>query len=651
MTTQDPLRYFRVEAAELIASLEAGLVSYETLPDSLPELFRLAHTLKGGARVVRLGTSADLAHAMEDVLAYHRDQGSVLSKQEVTELLQIVDAIRTALRDLPAAGPAERADLPSEPRTVEPEFDVVRVPLPEMDSIAAGILEAQSLAESLRAQVAALGDLGRTLRLGEHAAALSEQQQRLTSLSDLIDLELRRLSQQTGVLRLLNASAAFPELERAARDAAALTDKDVTLSARGGAVKIDGHVLSPLRGALLHLVRNAVAHGIEDRAARLAAGKPERGTVEVSVERRGGRIAFLVRDDGNGIDHDAVRRVAAERGISLTGKNGAPRTDELIFHPGLSTAREVSDLAGRGVGLDAVRSAVRRLKGQLNVSSEPGKGTTFEIVVPVSLSSIRALVIGVAGRTLLVPLDAVVATTRLAPSSLAVAGDGRALIHEGTALPFRQLSRWLDPHADASSGRIAVVLTTAHGQVAIAADSLHGTRDVTVRPLPRAAGKTSLVTGIAFDSQGDPELVLDPEGLLALSAEASGDDDAGAAIERRILVIDDSLTTRMLEQSILEAAGYQVDVASCAEEGLEKALQNRYGLIVCDVEMPGMNGYEFTKETRSRPELQAIPVIMVTSLASEESRRRGRDAGVSAYIVKGEFDQGGFLRTVGELLS
>jgi two-component system, chemotaxis family, sensor kinase CheA len=245
-------------------------------------------------------------------------------------------------------------------------------------------------------------------------------------------------------------------------------------------------------------------------------------------------------------------------------------------------------------------------------------------------------VIGVAGRTLLVPLDAVVATTRLAPSSLAVAGDGRALLHEGTALPFRQLSRWLDPHAEVSPGRIAVVLTTAHGQVAVAADSLHGTRDV---------------TGIAFDSQGDPELVLDPEGLLALSAEASKGDDDAAAIERRILVIDDSLTTRMLEQSILEAAGYQVDVASCAEEGLEKALQNRYGLIVCDVEMPGMNGYEFTKETRSRPELQAIPVIMVTSLASEESRRRGRDAGVSAYIVKGEFDQGGFLRTVGELLS
>jgi two-component system chemotaxis sensor kinase CheA len=254
----------------------------------------------------------------------------------------------------------------------------------------------------------------------------------------------------------------------------------------------------------------------------------------------------------------------------------------------------------------------------------------------------------VADRVLLVPLDTIVATARLGPTSLAVGGDESTLLHDGAALPFRSLADWLGS-TERRSPRIAVIVRTTGGHVGIAADALLGTRDVVVRPLPRAAGASPLVAGVAFDSHGDPELVLDPEGLLAVSA--MGDtSDADGAVARRILVIDDSLTTRMLEQSILEAAGYEVDVASSAEEGLAKAKGALYGLIVVDVEMPGMNGYQFTEETRRDPKLQAIPVVMVTSLASEESRRRGKEAGASAYIVKGEFNQGGFLRTIGELL-
>jgi two-component system chemotaxis sensor kinase CheA len=268
----------------------------------------------------------------------------------------------------------------------------------------------------------------------------------------------------------------------------------------------------------------------------------------------------------------------------------------------------------------------------------------------VSLSSLRALVVSVSGRTLLVPLDTIVATARLEPGALLALSDGRALVHEGVTLPFRALSSWLHPERDVSLGRVTVVVRTHRGNVAIGVDALRGTRDVIVRPLPRAAGASELIAGVALDGLGDPELVLDPEGLLGVPAAREKAKPEGSTRKKPVLVIDDSLTTRMLEQSILDAAGYDVDVASSAEEGLQKALARAYGLIVCDVEMPGMNGYEFTAETRKRESLRKIPVIMVTSLASEESRRRGREAGVSAYIVKGEFDQGRFLRTVGELL-
>jgi two-component system chemotaxis sensor kinase CheA len=641
----DPLRYFRVEAQELTGQLEAGLLAYEKHPELLPELFRFAHTLKGGARVVRLEATADLAHAMEDVLAHHREAGTQLSKQEVMELLGIVDAVRGELSHAAVNGrkqTLEDAATPAAPL----DFATVRIGLSEMDTLAAGAHEAESVFTALRAELRELGALRRGQATGDQADRIAERERRLTTLSDSLELSLRRLSDKASVLRLLDSAMAFPELERAAHDAAALTGKQVSFTARGGNVKLDGHVLSPLRGALLHLVRNAVAHGVESPAERNQRGKPDAGHVEVLVERRGPRIAFIVSDDGGGIDPKAVRRAAAARGIAT--EEGDPL--ELIFHPGLSTSSSVSDLSGRGVGLDAVRTAVQGLKGRVEVRSQPGAGTCFELLVPVSLSSMRALAVRLGTRTLLIPFDSVVSTVLLSASNWVTRGDGRSLLHEGAALPLHDLSSWLDPNAKQKEPRLALVLQTSGGLVGLAADALVGARDIFLRPLPGAAGGSTLLLGTAFDDQGDPELVLDPQGLGLAARVAERVAVALGKKPRKILVVDDSLTTRMLEQSILEGAGYDVDLASSAKEGLEKAVHGQYGLIITDVEMPGMNGYEFTAETRRRPELRAIPVIMVSSLATEESRRRGAEAGINAYIVKGEFDQGAFLGAVRQWL-
>jgi len=642
---EDPLRYFRVEAQELVGQLEAGLLSYEKHPELLPELFRFAHTLKGGARVVRLEATADLAHAMEDVLAHHREAGTHLSKQEVMELLGIVDAVRVELSQASANGRKEAAGEAQTPGAPL-DFETVRIGLSEMDTLAAGAHEAESLFTAVRAELRELAALRHGHGTVDLADRIAERERRFTTLSDSLELALRRLSDKASVLRLLDASMAFPELERAAHDAAALTGKQVSFTARGGNVKLDGHVLSPLRSALLHLVRNAVAHGVESPFERSQRGKPETGHVEVLVERRGPRIAFIVSDDGGGIDRDAVRRAAAARGLATSEGD----TLDLIFQPGLSTSSTVSDLSGRGVGLDAVRTAVQALKGRVEVRSNPGAGTRFELHVPVSLSSMRALAVRFGARTLLIPLDSVVSTVLLSASNWVVRGEGRSLLHEGAALPLHDLSSWLDPNAKQQEPRLALVLQTNGGLVGLAADALAGTRDIFLRPLPSAAGGSALLLGTAFDDQGDPELVLDPQGLGLAARGAPRADNEPRKKPRKILVVDDSLTTRMLEQSILEGAGYDVELASSAKEGLEKASQGQYGLIVTDVEMPGMNGYEFTAETRRRPELRAIPVIMVSSLASEESRRRGTEAGINAYIVKGEFDQGAFLGAVREWL-
>ncbi|MFZ5889509.1 MAG: hybrid sensor histidine kinase/response regulator [Myxococcota bacterium] len=637
-------RYFQLEARELTGQLEAGLLAYEKRPEALLELFRFAHTLKGGARVVNHHAIVDLAHAMEDVFAHHREAGTHLTKQELMELLSLVDAVRSELNGesagaLGIASPEHAAPSPRDLATV-------RVDLSDMDVLAGGIHEAESLATGLRLELRTQGELQEAGISAELAQRMAEKARRLTTLADSLELALRRLGRKMNVLRLFDASLAFAELERATYDAAALTGKSVSFTARGGGVKLDGHVLSPLRGALQHLVRNAVAHGIEHGAVRTERGKSATGRVQLLVERRGARIAFVVKDDGAGIDLAAVRQAAAQRGLAVNGADGM----DMIFQPGVSTANGVSALAGRGVGLDAVRAVVRKLKGTIEVRSELGSGSTFEIVVPVSLSAMRALVVGIGSQRVLVPLDRVVSTVRLSQTNSAVRSDGRVLLHDDAALPLHDLHSWLDPRAERNEPRIAVVLETSQGRAAFVADALAGTRDITVRSLPYCAGDSALVLGAAFDAQGDPELVLDPDAISASSRRAMQVDAVTLVKPRRILVVDDSLTTRMLEQSILEGAGYEVDLASCAHEALEKAMQNEYGLIVTDIEMPGMNGYDFTVEIRRRPKLRAIPVIMVSSLGSEESRKRGADVGSSAYIVKGEFDQDGFLRVVREWL-
>ncbi len=668
MSVRDPSHYFRIESRELVASLEARLVADGADPGAIGELFRLAHTLKGSARVVGQGTIADLAHAMEDVLAHHRDAGTAMSPQEVGELLRIVDVIRDAIL-APAAELPRPASGDGVPGAT---LEVLRIDLAEMDSLTAGVLQAQGHAELIRTRVAAVAEIRRGIEgwidrafedrragldararasLDDLAASLADHQRQLSSLADSVELELRQIAQRAAVLRLVDASSVFPELERAVFDAARSTGRAARFVGRGGDVKLDAHVLSPMRAALLHLVRNAVAHGVEDADARVAAGKAMTGTVEVSVERRGGRVAFVVRDDGRGVDHDAVRRAARSRGLEHAGEAGEASAEELIFRPGVSTASEVSELAGRGVGLDVVRSLVHRSKGDVTFESIPGVGTRFELVVPVSLSAIRVLTVFAGGRPVLLPLDAIEATCAIGEGDVAWGASGRTLVHGGRTLPFRSLAAILDPGATERAPRVAVVLRAAGSAVAIGVDALRGSRDVLVRKLPGVAAASPFVAGAAFDTHGDPELVIDPALLAELPDAAARSPRARAPRRRPVLVIDDSLTTRMMEQSILEAAGYDVEVASSAEEGLAMARGGRFGLFVVDVEMPGMNGYEFTREVRASAELRDVPVIMVTSLASDESRRLGREAGISAYIVKGEFDQGGFLTKVAELLS
>jgi len=447
----------------------------------------------------------------------------------------------------------------------------------------------------------------------------------------------------------------FPLLERGARDAAQALGKRMVFEGRGGDVRLDAAVLDAVQGALLQLVRNAAAHGIETVGERLAARKPVDGRICVEVLRRSRHVVFRCSDDGAGVDVEAVRRVARRKGLLNDGQQAldAQGLLALMLHGGLSTSEGVTEVAGRGIGLDVVREAAERLGGHVTLQTTAGCGAALELTVPLSLASLDALTLEADGTVSAIPLDAVRRTLRLAPDQIVTTPQGDTVVFDDGVIPYLALSRLLNGKETPRPKRaISAVVVAGGGKLAaIGVDRLMTTAKLVLRPLPDLAPASPHIAGVSLDVRGDPQLVLDPEGLVRHAQSAGAPAPAPVASPRApVLVIDDSLTTRMLEQSILESAGYEVHAAVSAEDGLEQARRCPYALFLVDVEMPGMDGFTFIERTRADPALRDVPAVLVTSRSSPEDRRRGRDVGASAYVVKSEFAQGEFLDRVRELV-
>ena len=683
---QDQYKYFRIEARELLEGLSQGVLELErgeNQKEVLARLLRLAHTLKGASRVVKQPAIAEIAHGIEEAFAPYREGREAIPRECTNQVLGLLDTITEKLASLDQ--PGAKLDKEKTRAASEETLETVRVEIDEMDTVLEGVSETfvqvravRRELESLDAARQLIGNLldsialerkaetngGRWTASGSKPRAIAEDVrvslQRLArnfaAGFDQVEAELAQVRDATNRLRLLPAATVFPPLERAVRDAAQSLQKEVVFESFGGGNRIDAHVLTALRGALLHVVRNAVAHGIERQQDRLAAKKTAAGRVEMRVEQRGTRVAFICRDDGRGIDVEAVRQVAIRNGLvtaSQANSLGLEEAVKIIMRSGVTTTRTADEVSGRGIGLDVVRETVAHLNGDVSIHSDLGKGTTLEISVPVSLSSLPALEVDAGGMVAALPLDAVKQTLRLADSDIARSTERDSIVFEGRVVPFLSLPSAVGEKGPGKRKRrfwSAVIVEGRSGTAAIGVDRLLGTASVVVRPLPSLAVADAIMSGTSLNAEGDPQLILDPDGLVAAASRGHGSLIEKPATKRApVLVIDDSLTTRMLEQSILESAGYEVEVATSGEEGLEKARAKQYGLFLVDVEMPGMDGFEFVSRTRADARLSAVPSILVTSRNSTEDRRRGEQAGAHAYIVKGEFDQGYLLCMTREL--
>ena len=657
---KDPYHYFRIEAHELAEGLGKGVLELEkdASAENVRKLLRFAHTLKGAARVVKQLEIGELAHKIEELLAPLRADGSKVSRSAIDQALALIDEVR---RKLAAIGAPATVAAPAAPETAQPAkavfeeaLQTVRLNIGELDGLIGGI------SESIAAVAAVQRDVSSLARAADDAtdagAPIRESARLMQSRIEQAVRELENLRGSAIEMRLVPVQVLVTELERSVRDAALSLGKRIEFSASGTDTRIDAAVLNSLRGALRHIVRNAVAHGIEEEPARIAAAKSAVGRIHLSIKRVGHRASFLCQDDGRGMDIEAIRRAAVQKGFVAASE--APglsreRLIELLLHGGVSTSRGVSHVAGRGVGLDVVRETVAGLKGEVDIQTRPGKGTDVEVLVPVSLSLVPALRIESGGIAVYAPLDSVRRTMRLKRSEISRSIDGERVRFDGRYVPFADLGRVLrrGDRAVQSAERNAVVLEAGGRVAAIGVDQLRGVQDIIVRGIPVHVGADATVAGVALDELGVPRVVLAPAPVvhwIHQSTELPAEPQAPA--RQPILVIDDSLTTRMLEQSILESAGYEVDLAVCAEDALEMAGRRRYGLFIVDVEMPGMNGFEFIARTKQSAQLRDTPAVLVTSRSDPEDKRRGRDVGARAYVVKSEFNQQDILNVIRGLI-
>jgi two-component system chemotaxis sensor kinase CheA len=469
------------------------------------------------------------------------------------------------------------------------------------------------------------------------------------------------MEQEVITTRLLPLSTLFGTLPRAVREIANTTGKEIELSIRGETTELDRKLLEALSDPLLHIVRNAIDHGIEPPAERSATGKPATGHVEVSAEASGGEVRISIRDDGRGIDPQRMREAAAHKGL-LSAEKAALLSDqeamELIFMPGFTTAPILTDISGRGVGMDVVRTNIGELNGQVVLESQLGHGTTIAMLLPLTLVTTRIVLVRVGSQTLALPASGCRGIVWVYEEETRTI-EGRAMItHEERTVPLLRLADLIGVEAEAafrSNARMPTILVgNERRMLSLLVDQVLDEREAVVKPLGPLFESQRRYSGAIQLGDGQLVLLLNP---MVLAQEARGialtrSDGAatGARSSSRLLIADDSFTTRELVRSILISAGYDVTAAVDGRDALDKLQAQAYDLVVSDVEMPRMNGFELTASIRQELGLHDLPVIIVTSLSSDEHKRRGMEAGAQAYIVKSQFNQDNLLEAIQQLL-
>lgn len=740
------LAAFRLEHREQLEGIRSYLAAAGGKSDTaaradVDEAFRLAHSLKGGARVCDLREIETLGHHMESLLARVREGVLTLDRTAREAMSLAMDAIEDWMAAPPREQPpavkarveaaigrlcrlptvaatsaeSESAGRPDGPKSDERARVTTTTGTPSADDRptlrvrAAGLDRVLSLTNDLIAESGRQAALGTELdslvastrelsdqwqavrklaapslqgltgapgfaRIARYLESCDQQAQRLTAQlrrtrglhsrsATAMRATCRQLQDQVRDARMVAADSVFDGFRRMVRDLAEEQGKLVEFRALGLDVQADKVVLERLKDPVMHILRNAVVHGIEPPEERAKKGKDRSGHITLQARAVGNRLTLNIADDGRGIDYEKAAVVARQRrwpGSPETAAPGRWELERLLFEPGFSTRAGADRLAGRGIGLSVAFEAVTRLQGTVRFLARPGPGTIVEATVPLTISTHRLLTVGCGTIVVGIPVHAVDRVVRVRSEGLETIDGRPAVAVDQQRVPICAISQLLGMATPAlcpmRNPIDIVVLRTPSSRIAAAVDRLLDERDAVIQEFHGPAGRMDRFCGGFILADGGVGLVLNPAKLAASPRPGLRIDARELAEPEQssrpstILIVDDSFTTRTLEKAIFEAHGYGVKVAVDGTDALRQLRCERVDLVVSDIQMPRMDGFRLMEEMKADARLAGVPIVLVTSMDRREHRERGLTLGADAYIVKQKFDHEELLRTVQQLI-
>ncbi len=496
------------------------------------------------------------------------------------------------------------------------------------------------------------------LILSDRLTELEEYDRRTSNLSS-------RLNREVIASRMRPFADGVHGFQRMVRDLARKLGKDVRMEIRGLTTQVDRDILEKVEAPLNHLLRNALDHGVDTSEERQAAGKPAQATITLEAMHSSGMLSITVSDDGRGVDLERLRGKIVQKGL-VTAEMAPQLSDtellEFLFLPSFSTRDQVTETSGRGVGLDVVHNVMQEMRGVIRTSTQFGKGTRFQMQLPLTLSVIRALLVEIAGEIYAFALARIDHTLKLDKEAIEMVEGRQYFTHSGQHIGIVTANQVLElddaPHDNEVLS--VIIIGDRNHRFGLIVDRFMGERNLVVRPLDPRLGKVRDISAAAFMEDGTPALIVDVDDLLRsieilvnggrLNKVSQGAEQEISRGAKRVLVVDDSITIREVERNMLQTRGYDVDVAVDGMDGWNAVRTGRYDLVISDIDMPRMNGIEFVSHIKQDPRLKNIPVMIVSYKDREEDRNRGLEAGADYYITKGSFHDETLLDAVADLI-
>lgn len=696
------MQLFSVESLENLQTLQNGLLSLEKEgrdEELLNTLMRITHTMKGSASLFGLWSIEQLSHSLEDVFTDIISFKIDLTRDRMNALLEASDLVKAllenearwkgdeideqfmnsfceTLKNLFIENHTDSENTEAEqnpkskvtreskdgrisPNTHQNHYESIRVDtarINELMNLAGEQLVSKiQIEESLKQLDLLLPELcDHTVR--ETVYSLQEQVENLS-------LSIARMQQEILDIRMIPVSSLFYSFPKGIRELAQQKGKEVELIIEGEETELDKSITDQLKEPLLHLLRNAVDHGLETPDERLKSGKYQRGTITLRAFQQGAQICIEIEDDGKGISTETVLEKAIEQEI-ISADTTQQMEDEdiydLLFAPGFSTKETIDTTSGRGVGLDVVKEKISHLKGGVFVSSTPGKGTTFRLLLPLTLAITEVLLVTVGSEIFAIPIEVIHETVRIDSHEIKKSESKEAIVIRDEIIPvIRLLNLFNLPKKGISEDQNhTVVIVNALGRkAALLVDSVKERQGVVSKPLQYPLRNTKHIAGGTVLGNGSVVLILDVSNITDSShyravpnIEIPDNSPKVEGQSKSILIAEDSMATALLEKSVLESVGFQVVIAKNGREAFHLAQQELFDLVISDVLMPEMDGFELTALLKKDPIYKDIPVIIVTTRESSEDKIRGLTAGASAYMLKKEFTSEGLLSTIDRLV-